>query len=63
MRHDGGMTRELLIEIAQQGAFAKATAIEPVTGMEASIVGPASAPREVLAEAARRKLDYLMKKR
>ena len=57
------MTRELFIEIAQQGGFAKATAIDPATGLEASIVGPASAPRTALAEAARRKLDHLLRKK
>lgn len=55
-------TRELLIEIAQQGSFAKATVIDPLSGREASVVGPASAPRAVLVEAARRKLGYLLKK-
>ena len=55
--------RELLIEISQQGAFAKATAIDPVSGLEASVVGPASAARATLVEAARRKLVYLAKKR
>jgi hypothetical protein len=57
------MERELLIEIARQGGFAKATAIDPVTGIEASVVGPASASQATLAEAARRKLAYLARKR
>ena len=39
----------------------KATAIDGATGLEASIVGPASAPREALAAAAKRKLDYVRK--
>ena len=56
------MPMELLIEIVQQGAFAKATALDPVSGLEASVVGPASASRATLAEAARRKLVYLARK-
>ena len=46
-----------------QGSVVKATAIDPVTGTEASIVGPANAGQIALAEAARRKLDYVMKKK
>jgi len=57
------MTQELLIEIAHQGKFAKATVIDPVSGLEACVVGPASASRAVLAEAARRKLQYLLRTR
>ena len=45
------------------GNTVKATAIDPVSGTEASIVGPASAPQSVLAENARRKLEYVMKKK
>jgi hypothetical protein len=55
-------SREIFIEFVVQGAFVKATAIDPVTGLEASIVGPARAPQAVLAEQARRKLEYLAKK-
>jgi hypothetical protein len=55
--------REIFIEFVVQGAFVKATAIDPVSGLEASIVGPASAPQSVLAEQARRKLEYLAKKK
>ncbi len=44
------------------GNAIKATAIDPDTGLEASIVGPANAPRATLAEAARRKLEYVAKK-
>lgn len=56
------MRREIFVEFIQLGNTVKATAIDPDTGREASIVGPASAPRAVLAENARRKLDYLAKK-
>jgi hypothetical protein len=55
--------KEILIEFVVQGTVVKATAVDPVTGMEASIVGPANAGQTVLAEAARRKLEYVLKKK
>jgi len=55
--------REILLEFVAQGGAVKATAIDSVSGIEASVVGPASAPRTALADAARRKLDYLLRKR
>jgi hypothetical protein len=55
--------QDIYIEFIVQGNAVKATAIDPVTGREASIVGPASAPHSVLAQAARRKLDYLASKK
>ena len=55
--------RPIYIEFVQQGNFIKATAIDSATGVEASIVGPASAPQSTLAEAARRKLEYVLKKK
>jgi hypothetical protein len=54
---------DIYIEFIVQGNVVKATAIDPVTGREASIVGPASAPRPALAQAARRKLEYLARKK
>jgi hypothetical protein len=54
---------EIFLEVVIQGAFAKATAIDSATGLEASVVGPASASRATLGEAARRKLEYLIKKK
>jgi hypothetical protein len=55
--------REVYIEFVVQGNVVKATAIDAATGVEASIVGPANAPRAALAEAAARKLDYVLKKK
>ncbi len=55
--------REIFVEFVVQGNVVKATAIDPASGMEASIVGPANAGQVVLAEAARRKLEYVMKKK
>lgn len=54
--------KEIFIEFVILGNTVKATAIDPETGLEASVVGPASAPQSVMAEAARRKLDYLKRK-
>ncbi len=54
---------EILIEFVVQGSVVKVTAIDPVTGIEGSIVGPANAAREALMEAARRKLEYVIKKK
>ncbi len=55
--------REIYIEFVIHGTVAKATAIDPVSGIEASVMGPASAGRAALADAARRKLEYLQKKK
>jgi hypothetical protein len=55
--------KELFVEFVMIGNTVKATAIDPDTGLEASIVGPASAPRSILAENARRKLEYLKSKK
>ncbi|HJR55880.1 MAG TPA: hypothetical protein VJ798_04820 [Rhizomicrobium sp.] len=55
--------REIFVEFVVQGNFVKVTAIDSVTGVEASIVGPANAAQSTLAEAARRKLEYVLRKR
>ena len=55
--------KEIYVEFVVQGSFVKVTAIDPETGLEASIVGPAGAPQSVLAEQARRKLEYVAKKK
>jgi hypothetical protein len=57
------MDGEILVEFVIRGNFAKVTAIDAATGLEAAITGPANAPRATLVEAARRKLDYLRRKR
>jgi hypothetical protein len=53
--------REIFVEFVSQGNSAKATAIDSVTGLEASVTGPAGA-RTALVEAARRKLEALARK-
>ena len=57
------MPKEIYVEFVMLGNTVKATAIDPDTGLEASIVGPASAPQSTLAQAARRKLEYVQKKK
>jgi len=57
------VAKEIFVEFITLGNSVKATAIDPDTGQEASIVGPASAPRSILAENARRKLEYLKSKK
>ena len=57
------MPKEIYVEFIALGNSVKATAIDPETGQEASIVGPASAPRSLLAENARKKLDYVKAKK
>ena len=54
---------EILLEFVVQGNVVKATAIHAATGVEASIVGPANAGRDVLGQAAVRKLKYVMEKK
>jgi hypothetical protein len=56
-------SREIFVEFIIQGNVVKATAIDPVTGTEASVVGPANAAQAVMAQAARRKLEYVLKKK
>ena len=55
--------RPIYVEFVVQGNVVKVTAIDSVTGVEASIVGPANTPQSTLADAARRKLEYVLKKR
>jgi hypothetical protein len=57
------VAKEIFVEFIQMGNTVKATAIDPETGQEASIVGPASAPRSILAENARKKLEYVKAKK
>ena len=54
--------REIFVEFVVLGNSVKVTAIDPDTGLEASVIGPANAPRNVMAEAARKKLEYMARK-
>lgn len=51
------------IEFIPQGAYVKVSAIDPRTGTEASIVGNARSSQAELTRLAKRKLDYVLKKR
>ena len=54
---------EILVEFVVQGNVVKVTAVDSATGIEASIVGPASGARDALAQAAAKKLKYLLAKK
>jgi hypothetical protein len=54
--------KEYIIEFKPQGRYVRVTAVDPVTGMEAVIVGDASQPQQVLENTAIRKLKFLMAK-
>ena len=51
------------MEFVILGNSLKATAIDPETGLEASVIGPANAPQSTMAQAARRKLEFLAAKK
>ena len=55
-----GGSGDYLIEMHRIGNSVKVTAVDPVTGMEASIVGPANAGKHLLSKNAVRKLEYVM---
>ncbi len=57
------MSSPIYVEFVILGNTVKATAIDSVTGLEASVIGPANAPRAAMADAARRKLEFLAKKK
>ena len=56
-------SREFLIEFRQVGNAVKVTAIDTVTGLEATIVGDPRFGAETLKRTAARKLRYLLAKR
>jgi len=56
------VAKEIFVEFVVLGNSVKATAIDPATGVEASVVCPVSASQATMAEAARRKLEYVLRK-
>lgn len=60
---EGRDGREIYLEFVACGGQIKATAIDSVTGIEATIFGPAATPRAVLERNAVAKLEYLLKKK
>jgi hypothetical protein len=55
--------KEILFEIIYVGNLARITAIDPDTGTEVVIQGPASAGEMVLKQNAARKLLYVLNKK
>lgn len=49
---------ECLIEVIRLGATLKVSAVDPESGLEVSVIGPASAGIEALSRLAARKLAY-----
>jgi hypothetical protein len=57
------MPHEALFEFHQVGAFMKVAALDPESGIEVSIMGPANASEHVLRINALRKLEAALRKR
>ena len=57
------MAGDIYVEFIILGNSIKATAIDPATGVEASVIGPANAPQAAMAQAARKKLEYVFRKK
>ncbi len=55
--------REVILEFQSVGNSVKVTAIDPLTLIEVSIVGSATAGEEILKRTAIRKLEYMLAKR
>ncbi len=53
---------EVLLEFYRIGDSIKVSAVDPVTGVEVAIVGPATATRQHLEQTAIRKLRYVLAK-
>lgn len=54
--------RETLFEFTRVGGAVKVTAVDPETGIEATIVGDPAAGEAALKRLARQKLDYVLAK-
>lgn len=54
--------QDYLFEFVRIGNSVKVSAIDPVTGLEAAIIGPASAGENILSRQAMAKLKYIMGK-
>ena len=54
---------EIYFEFQQVGAYVKVTAIDPVTLVEVSVTGAASAGEQSLKQLALRRLQYVLAKR
>ena len=56
------MPNEVIFEFIHRGAYVKVSAIDPATGIEASIVGDAQASEAQLQQLAAQKLAYVVRK-
>lgn len=56
------MSSNYIIEFIPQGRYVKVTAIDPVSGVEAVIVGDASQSQALLERTAIQKLEFLIKR-
>ncbi|VAW13713.1 hypothetical protein MNBD_ALPHA09-1388 [hydrothermal vent metagenome] len=64
---DGGAraaegSREIYLEFIPVGNAVKVVAVDSVSGLEVSIVGPANAPRRTLEQNAIKKLEFMLAK-
>ena len=59
----GGRESGVIFEFISVGAYVKVSAIDPATGIEASIVGDPTRGEHALRQTALRKLKYVMEKR
>ncbi|MGB8363821.1 MAG: DUF6898 family protein [Rhizomicrobium sp.] len=62
VRDKSSKGQEILVEFIAHGNTVKVTAVDAASGIEASIVAPASAPRAILEANVARKLSYVIKK-
>ena len=51
-----------IVEFKPNGRYVKVTAIDPITGLEAVIVGDATQAQKILENTAIRKLEFLLKR-
>ncbi len=54
------MSEGVIFEFLRQGAYVKVTAVDTLTGIEASVVGDPAAGEETLRRLALRKLEYVL---
>jgi len=57
------MSTNYLIEFQSIGTLVRVTALDPQTGLEAVIQGPASAGQQALGRLAVQKLEYVLRKK
>ena len=58
----GSMGGEVLFEFQRVGSYMKVIAIDPVTGTEVSVAGPATGSTELLKRTAISKLQFVLKR-